>query len=86
MGFFFPSLQLDQDSNEEPSSAMQQRINTFLMLEEEREKAKSKIVSHQQIVKRWFDKHKANEKNFDVGDLVLKWDREIEPKGKYSKF
>jgi hypothetical protein len=56
------------------------------MLEEEREKAKSKFLSHQKIVKIWFDKHKAKEKNFEVGDLVLKWDRENEPKGKHSKF
>jgi hypothetical protein len=56
------------------------------MLEEEREKDKSKIIAHQQIVERWFDKNKAKEKNFEVGDLVLKWDRENEPKGKHSKF
>ena len=56
------------------------------MLEEEREKAKSKFLAHQQIVKIWFDKHKAKEKNLEVGDLVLKWDRENKPKGKHSKF
>jgi hypothetical protein len=56
------------------------------MLEEEREKEKSKFISHQQIVKMWFDKHKAKEKNFEVGDLVLKWDRANEPKGKHYKF
>jgi hypothetical protein len=85
-GLYLPSLQLAQVSSEEPSSAIQQRINTLLMLEEEREKAKSKFLAHQQIVKIWFDKHKAKEKNFEVGDLVLKWDRENEPKGKHSKF
>jgi hypothetical protein len=85
-GLYLPSLQLAQDSNEEPSSAMQQRIDTLLMLEEQREKARSKFLAHQQIVKRWFDKHKAKEKNFEVGDLVLKWDKENEPKGKHSKF
>ena len=37
-------------------------------------------------MKRWFEKHKAKEKNFVVGDLVLKWDRANEPKGKHSKF
>ena len=26
------------------------------------------------------------ENNFEVGDLVLKWDRANEPKGKHSKF
>jgi predicted GH43/DUF377 family glycosyl hydrolase len=56
------------------------------MLEEEREKEKSKFIAHQHIVKRWFDKHKAKEKNFEVGDLVLKWDRENESKGKHYKF
>jgi hypothetical protein len=56
------------------------------MLEEEMEKSKSKFVGHQKIVKRWFDKHKARENNFEVGDLVLKWDRENKLKGKHSKF
>jgi hypothetical protein len=56
------------------------------MIEEEREKEKYKFTTHQQIVKRWFDKNKVKEKSFEVGDLVLKWDRENEPKGKNSKF
>jgi hypothetical protein len=85
-GLYLPSLHLAQDSNEEPSSAMHQMINTLLMLEEEREKAKSKFLAHQQIVKRWFDKHKAKENNLEVGDLVLTWDRANELKGKHSKF
>jgi hypothetical protein len=85
-GLYLPSLQLAQDSRGEPSSVIQQRIDTLLMLEEEREKDKSKFISHQQIVKRWFDKHKAKEKNFEVGDLVLKWDIANEPKGKHSEF
>jgi hypothetical protein len=37
-------------------------------------------------VKSWFDKHKAKEMNFEVGDLVMKWEKENEPKGKNSKF
>jgi hypothetical protein len=65
---------------------MQQTINTLIMLEEEREKAKSKFLAHQHVVKRWFDKHKDKEKNFEVGDLVLKWVRENEPKGNHSIF
>jgi hypothetical protein len=47
---------------------------------------KTNFVAHQHIVKIWFDKRKAKEKIFEVGDLVLKWDRENEPKGKHSKF
>ena len=85
-GIYIPSLQLDQDSRGQPSSVIQQRIDTLLMLAKEREKAKSKFKAHQQVVKMWFDKHKAKEKNFEVGDLVLKWERENEPKGKHSKF
>jgi hypothetical protein len=56
------------------------------MLDEEREKAKFKFTAHQQIVKIWFNKHKAKEFFFEVGDLVLKWDKENESKGKHSKF
>jgi hypothetical protein len=52
------------------------------MLEEKRDKEKSNFIAHQQIVKRWFDKHNAKENNFEVADLVLKWDRANELKGK----
>jgi hypothetical protein len=55
------------------------------MLDEEREKAKVKFTSHQHVVKIWFEKHKAIEKHFEVGDLVLKWDKANESKGKHSK-
>jgi hypothetical protein len=56
------------------------------MLDEEIEKAKVKFTTHQQEVKIWLNKHKANEKKFEVGDLVLKWDKENESKEKHSKF
>jgi hypothetical protein len=45
---------------------IQKTIDTLLMLEEERDKSKSKFISHQRIVKRWFEKHKAKENNFEV--------------------
>ena len=38
------------------------------------------------MVKRWFDKHKARKKEFEVGDLVLKWDHPHDEKGKHTKF
>ena len=41
---------------------------------------------HQQRFKRWFDKHVVGDKQFQVGDLVLKWDKASEAKGKHSKF
>jgi hypothetical protein len=46
-GLYIPSLQLAQDSRGHPSSIIQQRIDTLLMLEEEREKDKSKFIAHQ---------------------------------------
>jgi hypothetical protein len=82
---YLPSLQLAQDSGGQPSSFIQQRIDTLFMLEKEREKSKSKFISHQQIIKIWFEKHKSKEKNFEVGDLVLKWDRANDPKGQTFK-
>jgi hypothetical protein len=39
-GLCLPSLQLTQESGKHPSSTLQQRINTLLMLEEERDKDK----------------------------------------------
>jgi hypothetical protein len=42
-----PSLQLAQDSIRQPSSVIQQRIGTLLMLEEEREISKSKFIASQ---------------------------------------
>jgi hypothetical protein len=46
-GLYLPSLQLAQDSREQPSSIIQKRIDTLLVLEEEREKEKSKFIAHQ---------------------------------------
>ena len=41
---------------------------------------------HQKIVKIWFDKRKSRKGSFEVGDLVLKWDRRHDDKGKHTKF
>lgn len=38
------------------------------------------------IVKRWFDHHLAKDKDYQVGELVLKWDMLNELKGKHKKF
>ena len=37
-------------------------------------------------MKIWFDKHKFEKKEFEVGDLVLKWDHPHDEKGKHTKF
>jgi hypothetical protein len=59
---YLPYLHLSQASRGHPSSAIQQRIDTLLMLDEEREKVKVKFTAHQQVVKTWFNKHKSKEK------------------------
>jgi hypothetical protein len=58
----------------------------LLKLEEVREQAKKKLDQHQQIVKVWFDSNSSSERNFEVGYLVLKWDKPHEGKGEHTKF
>ena len=65
---------------------MQKQINTLLHLEEERCATQKHLKKHQQIVKSWFDKRFVGKKDFEIGDLVLKWDKLNETKGKHSKF
>ena len=44
-------------------------------MEEERENAKITHAYHQKIVKNYFDENFVSPKSFQVGDLVLKWDK-----------
>ena len=43
-----------------------------MKLEELRDRAKIKFKNHQMIVKIWFDHHLVGDKDFQVGELVLK--------------
>ena len=54
---------------------MEKRIKTLLKLEEEREKSRQHFTKHQQIVKSWFDQSFSSDRELQVGDLVLKWDK-----------
>eukprot|EP00253_Pinus_taeda_P016726 PITA_16726 len=81
-----PSLALVQFTEESPSSSLQLRHDQILKLEEEREKAKIIHAKHQQIIKSSFDSLSSGSKQFQVGDLVLKWDKAHEDKGKHTKF
>eukprot|EP00253_Pinus_taeda_P001458 PITA_01458 len=81
-----PSLALVQFIEETPSSSLQLRHNQILKLEEEREKGKIIHAKHQQIIKSSFDSISSGSKQFQVGDLVLKWDKAHEDKGKHTKF
>lgn len=49
-------------------------------------KTKEKFAIHQARIKRWFEKKSVGSREFDVGDLVLKWDRAHKDKGKHTKF
>eukprot|EP00253_Pinus_taeda_P022398 PITA_22398 len=81
-----PSLALVQFIEEIPSSSLQLRHDQILKLEEEREKAKIIHAKHQQIIKSSFDSISSGSKQFQVVDLVLKWDKAHEAKGKHIKF
>eukprot|EP00253_Pinus_taeda_P018292 PITA_18292 len=81
-----PSLALVQFIDESPSSSLQLRHDQILKLEEEREKAKIIHAKHQQIINSSFDSISSGSKQFQVGDLVLKWDKAHEDKGKHTKF
>ena len=83
---YLPSLQLTQSARGRSSNCIQNRIDTLLRLKKQREKEKDKFHVHQQRIKRWFDKHVVGDKQFQVGDLVLKWDKASEARGKHSKF
>jgi len=83
---FLPTLQLDQYSQDEACPIMQERLIILLKLEEERENSKLNLTHHQEIIKKWFDKSTVGKKDFQEGDLGLKWDKANELKGKHSKF
>ena len=71
---------------ENPSSSIQLRFDQILKLEEDREKVKDIHEKHQQLVKSSFDSNSTGSKNLSIGDLVLKWDKAHEEKGKHTKF
>jgi hypothetical protein len=58
----------------------------LLKLEEDGDKSKKKLMQHQELIKIWFEKSFVGSKYFQEGDLVLKWDKAIEMKGKHTKF
>ena len=80
-----PSLHLTQSSHGRSSNFLQTWIDTLLKLKEEINKAKEKIHIHHERIKRWLDKHVVGDKQFQVGDLVLKWDKTSEARAKYFK-
>jgi len=57
-----------------------------MKLEEVRAQAKYNLDQHQLLVKSWFDYNSASNRNFEVGDFVLKWEKPHEGKGEHMKF
>ena len=57
-----------------------------LKLEEDIDKAKIIHEKHQQLVKSSFDASSTGSNFLSIGDLVLKWDKAHEEKGKHTKF
>ena len=66
--------------DEEPMTVSLAQLNQF---EEKRRDALQKLEHHQTQMKRTFDK-KASPKNFQLGDIVLKWDELKSMPGKYQ--
>jgi len=81
-----PSLSLVQYIDEVSTSSIQLRQMEIIKLEEQREQAKKTHAHHQALIKSSFDSSIMTRKNFQMGDLVLKWDKAHEEKGKHTKF
>ena len=50
------------------------------------DKSRKKLYQHQQLVKRWFDDKYLTNHDFQVGDLVLKWDKPHKDNKYYTNF
>ena len=81
-----PSSIIAQESRGTDNEILQVRIFNLLKVEGYRSRAKEHFKHQQEVVKWWFDKHKSGKKEFEVGDLVLKWDHPHDEKGKQTKF
>jgi len=74
---------LQEEQNEEEDMA--KRISDLAEVHEIREQLVEKSVAHQKKIKEAFDR-RAKTDNFQVGDLVLKWDALKEKIGNHGKF
>jgi len=80
----FPVAKLFQDYQGEPND-MIRRIHQLVEVEQTRDKLLDKAHDHQQKIKQVFDQ-KVKTEEFQLGDLVLKWDAPKQDKGKHGKF
>jgi hypothetical protein len=80
----FPVEKFFQDYQGQPDD-MIRRIQQLVEVQHMREQLLDKAFDHQQKIKRAFDK-KVNKEDFQLGDIVLKWDAPKKDKGKHGKF
>lgn len=73
-----------QEQEEEPND-MQRRINQLIAVQQMREDVYNKSQHFQDKIKNVFYK-KTKYDDFQVQDVVLKWDSRFEDKGKHGKF
>jgi predicted amidophosphoribosyltransferase len=79
-----PVAKFFQDYEGEPYH-MIRRIHQIVEVPQSREQVRETAYSHQQKIKQAFDR-KVRKKDFEIGDLVFKWDAPRQDKGKHSKF
>jgi hypothetical protein len=79
-----PVMKLLQETQEEPND-VQRRINQMIHLMQSREEVYNRTQVIQENIKKIYDK-RTKEDNFELGDLVLRWDSRNEDKGKHGKF
>jgi hypothetical protein len=79
-----PVENLLQDFEGEPNHVLR-RIHQMVEVQQIREQVLDRAYNYQQKIKQAFDR-KSKKKEFEQGDLVLKWDAPRQGKGKHSKF
>ena len=84
MSIGLPIMKLLQEVDDEPNH-VQRRISQLVHVHQMREEVLNNVQLYQDKIKIFFDRrNKADD--FQINDLVLKWDARIEDKGKHSKF
>jgi hypothetical protein len=79
-----PVMKLLQDANEDPNELII-RINKIIDIQQNRAEVDGKLWKYQDNMQALFDK-KDKDREFLLGDIVLKWDARNEDAGKHDKF
>jgi hypothetical protein len=79
-----PVMKLWQDEKEEPNHVTR-RINQLIEVQQHRTEVDERMQKYHDNMKALFD-HKAKNRDFLPGDLVLKWDARREDSTKHGKF